>query len=387
MGKTGLFRIRLFKAVLSLGLMFGLAMTPKLWMSEARTYPLVPVIPGMPELPFVLEIGCYCSMFLLSFIILVSARPRRYILALLFLAVLMILADQSRLQPWFYQYLLMFGALCFYKGKELAADDETVIFNPCRVILVGTYVFSGFHKLNSGFAKDIFFYLMAPLFPDTGTPVRVAGMVAAVAESSFGLALLESATRPFAVVCIVLMHLFILWRLGPFGYGKNSAVWPWNVAMIVLVPLLFWRVKAFKLVELVRPANWYHAVVLLLFFVLPWLSFFGLWDHYLSASLYSDAAPRAYVRVSEEMYKTVPGFARGPAPLVVDIHNWSMKEINVPPYASMRVYERIASILKDRNAEADETVLIVKQYPHWFNSLSDPNWFNASAEFRRLPAR
>ena len=88
-----------------------------------------------------------------------------------------------------------------------------------------------------------------------------------------GLVLLRADTRRVGVITIVGMHVFLLIVLSPLALGWNSVVAPWNVAMIVLVPGLFWNSGA-SAKELLTVGRIYWIPLL----VLPLLSLVGLWD-------------------------------------------------------------------------------------------------------------
>ena len=112
--------------------------------------------------------------------------------------------------------------------------------------------------------------------------------MAPLVEAGIGVGLLTR-YRNWAVILALGMHAFILFCIGPLGHDWNTVVWPWNVAMAAFVVLLFWRTgdispKKILLLSRRRP-SYLHAVVLVLFAVMPLLGLFGLWDSYLSASL------------------------------------------------------------------------------------------------------
>ena len=77
---------------------------------------------------------------------------------------------------------------------------------------------------------------------DSGAPLA-AGIVAPYLEMGLGLSLLFPRTRRVGVIGILVMHVLLLAMLGPWSLGWNSVVWPWNLAMVVLVPGLFWHLN------------------------------------------------------------------------------------------------------------------------------------------------
>src|SRR5207248_3641579 len=68
---------------------------------------------------------------------------------------------------------------------------------------------------------------------------------------------------------------------------ENVVVWPWNIAMALFVWILFWQNKETTARRIVAGKKAFQVLVLILFGVLPSLSFVGLWVSYLSSALYS----------------------------------------------------------------------------------------------------
>src|SRR5438067_709996 len=96
-------RAWLLKGVIVLGLACAFLLAPRLWLSE-RAFPLAPVFDGLPGLPPLLNLVWFGVLVFLLPVIAVVPRPGRWIGLWLGLAVLLSLWDQSRWQPWFYQY-------------------------------------------------------------------------------------------------------------------------------------------------------------------------------------------------------------------------------------------------------------------------------------------
>jgi hypothetical protein len=97
---------------------------------------------------------------------------------------LLVLQDQSRLQPWFIEYLLLLAAVTF-SGKEKAA------LNTCCLILSTVYFWSGVHKMNTSFMTNVFPVLVSP-FVNSGTSsaIRYIGALIPFVEAGFAFALL-----------------------------------------------------------------------------------------------------------------------------------------------------------------------------------------------------
>ena len=121
------------------GLSAGFLLSRNLWISS-RLYPLTPVWSGFssPSHPF-----DYC-IFALSIVLLVLiagiSRPAKLIAGFVLLAGSMAVLDQSRWQPWFYQYMLMLSAvLLACRGLVAVLSRRKRCLDTCRLIVVSVY--------------------------------------------------------------------------------------------------------------------------------------------------------------------------------------------------------------------------------------------------------
>ena len=344
------------KISLALAFLGGFLLSAELW-GVSRSYPLIPVVEGLPAIPPLVARIWFVALLVLPAVIVVVRQPRGYILAFVVLAGLLSLFDQSRWQPWFYQYLFMLMALAFFYpwGGGDPEKRETAL-NICRLIVASIYLWSGLQKLNADFFDNLFPWLVGPLvalLPESlGSTVHSMSIVAPFVEAGIGIGLLTRRFRNWAVVLALGMHAFVLLCIGPFGHDWNTVVWPWNVAMAVFVVLLFWRTEDFSPKRVLLPGrrlSYFHAVVLLLFAVMPLFGLFGLWDSYLSASLYSGNNKRGTLFVDEAVKDRLPaGLRKYAADLptgekyALNVSRWSYEELNVPPYPETRVFRSVA---------------------------------------------
>ena len=228
----------------------------------------------------------------------------------------------------------------------------------CQLVVASTYLWSGLQKLNASFLEDVFPWLVEPLVGFV--PGRLEGLILSLGiavpfvEAGIGVGLLTR-VRHVAVVLALGMHAFILFSIGPFGHDWNSVVWPWNLAMMAFVVILFWRTWRSPLRAALIPGGprrryLFHGAVLVLFVAMPALSFLNLWDSYLSASLYSGNTKDATLYVTRAVHGRLPEEVRGQAAVAgrsaythaVHISSWSSEEMNVPAYPESRVYKNVA---------------------------------------------
>jgi hypothetical protein len=164
------------------------------------------------------------------------------------------------------------------------------------------------------------------------------------------------------------MHGFILIVIGPLGRNFNVAVWPWNLAMMAFLLILFLR-------RTEEPAPrgiiWGYAfafqkIVLLLFGFIPALSFFNLWDQYLSSALYSGNRDSGIVYVTDDVFNRLPDtvedyvYEDGPNRNLLDINNWSFGELNVPSFPESRICRNVAKQICGYAADGSGVELIIQ---------------------------
>jgi hypothetical protein len=367
-GRIG--RYTLLRAAVILGLLAGFALSPKLWLSS-RFYPLTPVWSFLKPLR---SPGDYVVMLVLAALLIVLiVVPRRAILIAVFaLLALLALQDQSRLQPWFYQYVLMLLAIAL-AGSDRQADA----LNTCCFIVAATYIWSGLAKLNPSFSTAIFPAFVEPFvargLKPTSWLVQALAIATPVLECATGLGLLIKSFRPVALYCAIAMHVFILLVLGPLGRRFNPVIWPWNLAMIAFLLILFFR-REDQLA--LREIVWgrflaggfvFQKVVLILFGVMPALSFFHLWDDYLSSALYTGNTNSGVIYLSDDAFEQLPDgienhvYEEGPSLSSLDINDWSFDELKVPAYAEIRIYRNVAKHICGYVSNGSGVELVVQE--------------------------
>jgi hypothetical protein len=356
-------RVVWLRVAVTWGLIAALLLSWKLWTSS-RFYPQTPVLPFLKPAPFPVDELLFAGLLVLAALIAIVRKPAILISALVAVAVVLALFDQSRWQPWIYQYLFMLLAL--------RTDRPEVSLNTCRLIIICTYFWSGLQKLSANFAEDVFAWLAEPvtryLPAAIHSLVHSMGVAAPFIEAGMAVGLLFRKTRSAAVLLAIGMHAFILMGIGPWGHNSNTVVWPWNLVMIVCVWLLFWRTADFNPADILWvKQSIVHKLVLVLFGIAPLLSFFNLWDSYLSSALYTPNKNKGTLYVSDSVFGKLPekvqDYATDEGPNVngIDISDWSFSELNVPPYPEIRIYKNIARTLCTYATQASDVRLVVKE--------------------------
>ncbi len=361
-------RISYTKTAVVLGFAAGFLLSHRLWVSS-RFYPLIPIVHGLPQLRFPLDYICAGLLFFLLWAIAWTSTPRRYILSFAALLIILGLYDQTRWQPWVYLYLFILLALGCFSWKQEDTQGQENALNICRLIIAATYFYSGLQKMNRHFANVGVVSLLGPRAAVLPL-LHFWPWIIAAFEAGLAIGLLTRKYRNIAVVCGIGMHLFILFSCIVILHW-NSVVWPWNLTMIAFLVLLFWKAD-FSFIEVLwRNPMPLQKAVLLLFGVLPFFSFFGWWDSYLSASLYSANVPAARVLFRGNVKNQLPGRVRNyveqlpAATYMLDVGKWSIGELNVPPYPAMRIYRALGGEICKYSDNSPDVVLLMREKDTW----------------------
>jgi hypothetical protein len=353
------------RLVVAAALAAGVLLAPSLFLAR-RVYPRVPVLDGWPLLHVPLDMIVLGALLAALCAVALTPRPRWWARAATLLALILAAEDQSRWQPWFYQYTAMLAALA------LARDPGDTV-TAWRTVLVGLYFWSGIQKLNATFMTHVFPWLVQPLVDvlPSGLHAMLGGwMVVPVMEIMVAVGLLVPRLRKAAVVGAITTHVVVLGLLGPLALWTNAVVWPWNAAMIVLVALLFWNSADAPAPRVLVPRRLgAHAAALLLFGILPALSFSGRWDAYLSGALYSGNVKVGALSVTDRVAARLPDTVRrhvvskGTGANMLDIWEWSMGELGVPSYPEDRVFRAVARHVCRLADQPADVVLVVFGHP------------------------
>ena len=205
------------------------------------------------------------------------------------------------------------------------------------------YFWSGFHKLHFAFDnmfEQAFVGVLREGWPEWMLNLLEKSAVAAPwLEMATALCLLAPVPliRNAGVALAMSTHAYILLLVGPLGTDSNVVIWPWNVCMMAVVPLVFCKIAGFGWRELVvTPARYWTGAVVVLVGIMPAFSP-GKWDRYLSFHLYSGQGQRLMLVLNDRAVETLPEEVR---PFLLPgrgrgIHElqpkkWSYKELKVP---------------------------------------------------------
>lgn len=366
-------RVFTVRRVVAAAFISGGALSHNLWFPTSRTFPRAPLVPSLPA-PLVPALEYLLGGLLVFSLaaLALAVSPTKYLYAAVASLALLVSFDQTRLQPWVYQYLLILFVIALHSRPDSDERSAGQCLPILQVVVAMFYFWGGVQKLNYSFCHEVVPQLLTPLrnFATlTETQTSALGVGMASVETFVGCGLLLRRTRNLCVVLALAMHAMLLVLL--IAKGLNSVVWAWNAALMLAVPFLFWRSDASARQAF---AGWLAGsarvraalTVVVLCAVLPALSFRGWWDMYLSGALYSGNTAVAVVRVGEQVYERLPPAAKRQVfttrngERMLPLFEWSMAELNVPPYPEPRVFRQIAREVCKLTDDKSQAELIMK---------------------------
>lgn len=303
-----------------------IVLTWPLW----TTRDLPPLLPAL-ELPTFPYYGYLLICAAAAFVV----WPRAGWVAFVAVSAAAMADDQTRMQPQIVSFgFLMLGTLPYPTARLLALAH-----------VFSLWFFSGLHKLLS----PGYFESVAPMLWQS--PFASAfGAAAACFEMILGLSLLVPRLRRFTSGGAAFLHLAIFATL--FGLHWNSAVWPWNLALAVVVPIWLLAEPRRDLVRHNAAGLAAGAVVALS----PLLFYVGMLDPYLAHCLYTANTPSATMHPAGE-----PSY---------DLDVKSLERLNVPLPPCHRLYEDYF-----RRVARDGDVLDVTDSRAWAAREGFANYF------------
>lgn len=334
----------------------------KTWVTD-RLYPVIPPVDFLKYVPDFMHVFLF-GFSVVALLALLFVKVSRLLLILLFLSELLSCSlDTVRWQPWEYMYLcfLLIVIINFRKPKHIIMLGH--------LFLVSVYFFSGLHKLSRGFLSSIWMNMVLTDFFGLSMEVILKyklyfiGLLIPLAEILLAVLLFTSKSKRKISYLLILIHIVILIFIGPFGIQYNSVVWPWNLAMISILVIIY----AKPVEPIHRKILMVNSYWIVLWFVLPFLSFSGNWYQYFSFNLYSGKGEYIYIYFSEKEKELSPYFEPGSGNThknepYVNLQNWAMKEIRSASVPETQVHREIATSL--RRKYRNHIVRILLYNPH-----------------------
>lgn len=332
--------------ILALAFLTQMLLSLNLWFPSDRSYPCIPLISflefnwGKAMTSFLS--GCFLGNFIVAGFTL-KWRKQALVIGLICLS-LLILEDINRFQAWVYIYVILLGIITW----SLWRKQNHQLLISLQFIMAMVYFWTGAQKLNIQFITDVYPWLVK-IFEATKwlNEYPTLGYGVGLFEILIGLFLLKSKTQKAGVLLGTFLHIGILVILIKDNW--NTVVYPWNVAMIALLFTLFWKKedKETSSVEQkkVRP----NLFILALFGILPFFDFFQLIPHCLALGMYSGTSMECDLVIHDDgreaciptkLYDKL--LFKSEEESILSLDDWGVEELNIPPFASDRVYRAVA---------------------------------------------
>ncbi|TWU56864.1 hypothetical protein Poly51_27820 [Rubripirellula tenax] len=343
---------------------------PTIAANEYPAIPLAPFVikPAIAELPWLLDgISLWTFAAMGSTICGHTTSTRSRISWFCVVAGLLasFAVDQHRLQPWAYQlaiYAIMFATLNKRWLRRLIIPAAASV-----------YIYSALGKFDFQFAHTVgqeFWNVAArPLGRvaetlDDSMRARFALLFPA-AELAAGIGLLFRRTRRGAGILVMGMHASLIVLLGPWGLDHSLGVLVWNLAL--MFQTYWWMVRSVgdsvvrssvdSSSDASTPLPMATAMVLALMLIAPIGERWGLWDHWLSWSLYSPHTSRVDMQVHAsaiaKLDETTAGYFDadddGDGWSSFAMSRWSLEQRLVPVYPQARYQLAMAIAMADRH--------------------------------------
>jgi len=217
-----------------------------------------------------------------------------------------------------------------------------------QFIIAMVYFWTGAQKLNIQFITDVYPWLVA-VFEATKflAEYPTLGYGVGLFELLIGLLLLRPKTQKTGVLLGTLLHLGILSLLIKDNW--NTVVYPWNVAMVALLFTLFWKKKDTNSAPTVCKKTGPNLFIVALLGILPFFDFFQLIPHCLALGMYSGTSMECDLIIpndgkndciAPELHAKL--LYRSEEKSMLSLDDWGGTDLNIPPFASDRVYRAVA---------------------------------------------
>lgn len=368
-------RLRYLNYLLSLAVLASVTISWRLWTSE-RVFPMAPVFENLQIInPFLNKI-IFAFFLLLPICILIARKPTVFIIAFLFISVFLVIYDQNRIQPWLYQYFIMFFLLSFYNWRVDEPKIYIPIFNALRCCIVFVIMWCGIHKLNANFVQkswplmisslDVFFSpAKIKLFQKLGYLLPIIEIIGAVA-------LFLPNLKRIAIPLLIFTQFVMLILIGPLGQNQNQVLWPWNCFMIICIYILFAGKTDTKFSSLFNVFQFQPAyIAFFLLGIFPALNLVNKWDSFLSNNFYPNNASNANIELSNNAIKKLPNYLKSFTTTdnnkqILHLDSWAMFELGAPNYPEKRVYAVVTSYVKNIICSEEDVNLKFKEKPTIF---------------------
>lgn len=344
---------------------FQFYLTQKLWIHTDSEFPSIQLFSFLPiHFPHLLQTLLVWLTFLPIALLIWKPEQKKFLLFFLFPSLLLVMEDNLRLQPWFFLHLSMIVIITF---EEKIQKENVTRF--IQWIIIAIYFWGGVNKLNIAFAWEIFPWFTQHLgigdayflgldnlnaFP---LPAKnyIAFLIPAF-EILIAVFLIFPKCQKIGIAGVIVTHLVSLYAIGPWGHNWNEIVWPWNIEMPILTFLAFRNIQSINQNHWTKNFQTFKTktgvVIMILFFLLPFLGLFGYHQKALSLHLYSGNSDELEFRF--EGYDEKLASTSMAEHLYIDtttlestmkVEYWVIEQTGVPMYNSYGYFRKIGKHL------------------------------------------
>jgi hypothetical protein len=360
-------RMVLLRIVLVFTLIVSIFLSGHLW-GGYRTFPYAPIINGFfIDQPFDLIliglaiISWVCSLFL--------KNHRLFIFCSLCIGVILVLLDINRLQPWFYTFNVLLAILIFYNGRVDDPNQFTSIFIILQLIIASVYFYCGISQLNTHFIASTYVEIISPLKLLMSARQFIffekIGVVVPFLFIFIALALTISPLRYLGITLSTCVHIVLLILLFPSEQNTNYAMWFGNIAMMIIVILLFsgkTKQRYFSPGFLLKMPLFY--LVAILFIIMPMFNTINKWPDYLSSNFSSGNNASAIIILNNASKEKLPRHLQVYCEIkdsffIFNYTKWCSAELQSSCYPSLKVFNSIYHYLARQKESAVKDIQLI----------------------------
>ncbi len=323
----------LVRLLLIISFTIPLILSFPVWLSK-RDFPVVPLFGKPLEFNYYIDIALLILLALFAIWFLFKEKSKGGLYFFL-MYVLLSIFDQTRIQPFFFEFSII---ILFYYLFKNNFNHFKIAF---LILMAGTYIWSGLHKINpifynfwlGGLDKRIPF---APQFLR-----QIFTWIVPFIELSFGIALLFNKTRKLSIILLAIMHIMVLITLSISGVG--FAVFSLNILNPLLLLMLCYNLR-WSVININNNTNIKTKIIVVYAILLPALNLIGLYDHLLAFSYFSGKPNYCnIIFLNEKNIHKLPQSIKDITRVFngkqyINVNEWSVKYVNVLCYPEKRVY-------------------------------------------------
>lgn len=289
--------------------------------------------------------------------------------------VALVFVNQHRLQAW--AYLAMWIQVLYLVNSASTRTSALVAAGALprwRWLILSVYFYSAISKFDLTFLKTLGSQFLttawngisgANLGLETVWPMWMT-MLFPVGELIVAVGLAAGFARRWFVLVAMILHVGLLWLLGPWGMQHQAGVLLWNVFFVGQVWFLFWPVRVPENNADCRE-SWLARLTLYFVLLIPLAQNWGWCDSWLAWELYAPRGSRIQVFVAEPAIEALPelqGYVQrdssaefGPIWRELQIDHWSLDQLRAPIYPQDRFQLGVALVVVERVVEPGQVLV------------------------------